>query len=197
MFNWFKTRIEKRRIKRLMKEPWKFIVTDKKILSKSCKEVKSEEVENIVRELEKTLLHVKGYGLSANQIGINKRVSIIRLKDYSLNLINPIIKGGVNKFVYKQEGCLSFPGIRIDTDRFRNILLENHYKEEKIFPVRQFPAIVIQHEVAHLNGKTIFDFKHKNIKKKNKGTFGKPAILRKDYFVNKNKKQENKNDKNN
>ena len=107
------------------------IVTDRKYLSRVCKTVPSvEEGERIAAELFQVLsTNQHGIGLSANQIGIQKRVCAINVKE-PIYLINPEITEteGETTFV---EGCLSFPGKSIRTSRAQHITVTaDNYDEE-------------------------------------------------------------------
>jgi peptide deformylase len=152
------------------------IVTDRKELSRKTQEVTDKkELRDILEDLLDTIKeHKTAVGLSANQIGYDKAVSIIRLgakkdkdgnltEDYTfkMNLVNPKILERNGK-VRVTEQCLSFGNITVITDRSTTILLENEEDGErkKLF-VQGFEAIVVQHEVDHLNGLTIFNRKHK------------------------------------
>ena len=78
------------------------IIKDKTELQKKCEPCSSiEEGEEIgaklLNELNKS--EVSGIGLAANQIGINKRVCVINVKE-PVVLINPKIVEKSNNFVY-------------------------------------------------------------------------------------------------
>ena len=99
-------------------------------------------------------------GLAANQIGIQKRVCLINVKKPIL-LINPEITGKFDKFLYK-EGCLSFPGEYIITERYKNIMIKaDNHKETLQFssdtPEDMLECACVQHEIDHLNGLLMFD----------------------------------------
>jgi peptide deformylase len=101
-----------------------------------------------------------GVGLAANQIGINLRVCIINVKRPIL-LVNPRIVNKFDKFLYK-EGCLSFPGDYVTTERYKNIMVEaDNHKKMLIFssdtPEDMLECACIQHEIDHLDGITMFD----------------------------------------
>jgi peptide deformylase len=92
-----------------------------------CNTIK--EGEKVARILLKILSDSKaGVGLAANQIGINKRVCVINVKK-PIILINPEITGKFEKISFN-EGCLSFPGDYILTERYANIAVRsmNHPK---------------------------------------------------------------------
>ncbi len=50
--------------------------------------------------------------------------------------------------MYTREGCLSFPGVICEKSRYAHIKVNGHRYQES-------EAIVIQHELDHLNGITI------------------------------------------
>jgi peptide deformylase len=127
-------------------------------LKKPCLfKAEPEDLKSIIQDLEDTLKTTNGIGLSANQIGYKKRVSIIRLPLLKLNLINPSITDKKDRIMFK-EGCLSFNGIELLTDRYNYIKIINNDQTAEFTGLE---AIVIQHEIDHLNGLTIFDRKHK------------------------------------
>jgi len=140
----------------------KKIITNIAELKKKSVNVSSDkEAQDIIKELEENLDTSRGIGLSAMQIGIFKSVGIIRVKDKEkFNLINPVILEKKEKFKFPQEGCLSLPGIYIDTIRYKEIWLENN-ENRFLVSVKMdgILCIAIQHEIDHINGLTILDRK--------------------------------------
>ena len=57
------------------------IVTDITYIKQKSKEVSQEEVETIVKDLEDSLDLKRGIGLTAIQIGIPKKVAIVRISN--------------------------------------------------------------------------------------------------------------------
>ena len=98
------------------------IVTDKNKLKTKCSPVSIDEGEEIgVRLLHELRQSENGIGLAANQIGIQKRVCVINVKE-PLVLINPrIVEKSKEQFVFP-EGCLSFPDDKIKTIRHESIV---------------------------------------------------------------------------
>jgi len=136
------------------------IVTDITELRKPSKTATYEEINNIIKDLEDTLDTSKGMGLSAIQIGIQKAVGIIRYGETKIDLINPMIIQKDDKFRMQSEGCLSIPGIFIDTLRYKEIVIINNNRNfsfdletDNILPV------AILHEIDHMNGRLILDAK--------------------------------------
>ena len=150
------------------------IIKDKRELQKPCDIVSIKEGEEIgVRLLHELRQSESGIGLAANQIGINKRVCIINVKE-PLILINPkIVEKSDQKFTFA-EGCLSFPKQNIKTQRHVSIIVEADNHDEKLsFSADSgdindaFECACVQHEIDHLDGITMFDreFKQKPIVK--------------------------------
>ena len=116
-----------------------------------------------------------GIGLAANQIGINKRVCVVNVKE-PLVLVNPrIIKRSEETFVFP-EGCLSFPNKHIRTIRNVEIEVESdNHAEKMLFSANSddvndaFECVAVQHEIDHLDGITMFDRQLKGVTIKREG----------------------------
>lgn len=123
-----------------------------------------EDLEAIIASLEFELKEGShfGVGLSAIQIGVPERVSIIRINHKikqggvkreikeSYNLYNAEIIKKLNPFVFKGEGCLSVPDKICDTNRYNEIIVKNGNGKEYEFS--GFVAVVVQHELDHVEG---------------------------------------------
>jgi peptide deformylase len=72
-------------------------------------------------------------------------------------LINPKIITREGEIVSENEGCLSVPDFRADVKRAAAVTVEGHDREGKPFKIdaEGILAIVLQHEIDHLNG-TLF-----------------------------------------
>ena len=140
----------------------KKIITDLKILRAPNKNVSLEEGKSIIKDLELSLSSslVPGVGLAAPQIGVNKTVCIVRCKINNsienLDLINPIIIDKKHPIINSMEACLSLPGIKVNTRRFKEIFLKDENNPSGIV-VTGFTAIVAQHEIDHLEGILVTD----------------------------------------
>ena len=141
------------------------IITEESKIKTLCEEVKTiKEGEEIGAQLLKELAESKnGIGLAANQIGINKRVCVINVKE-PLVLINPrIVERSEEEFIFP-EGCLSFPNKHIRTKRNVSITVESdNHKGKMVFTADSkdindaFETACVQHEIDHLDGITMFD----------------------------------------
>jgi len=153
------------------------IIKDNNKLKEKCSPVTIKEGEEIgVRLLHELRQSENGIGLAANQIGINKRVCVINVKE-PLVLINPeIIEKSEKEFIFP-EGCLSFPNKKVRTKRNISIKVkaDNHestlsFSADSKEINDAFECVCIQHEIDHLNGITMFDreFKLEPIKREGK-----------------------------
>ena len=140
------------------------IIKDKNKLQEKCSPVSVKEGEEIgVRLLHELRESNNGIGLAANQIGINKRVCVINVKE-PLVLINPkIVEKSKEQFIFP-EGCLSFPDDKIKTTRHQDIIVEaDNHKGQLSFSANSkdindaFECVCVQHEIDHLDGITMFD----------------------------------------
>ena len=145
------------------------IVQDRKELEVKCSPVSVKEGEEIgVRLLHELRESENGIGLAANQIGIDKRVCVVNVKE-PLVLINPkIVEKSKEKFVFP-EGCLSFPNDKVKTIRHESIVVEADNHEGRLsFSANSedindaFECVCVQHEIDHLDGITMFDREFKS-----------------------------------
>ena len=145
------------------------IIKDRKELEIKCSPVSVKEGEEIgVRLLHELRESKNGIGLAANQIGINKRVCVINVKE-PLVLINPkIVEKSKEKFIFA-ESCLSFPNSKVKTIRHQDIVVEADNHQGKLsFSANSknindaFECVCVQHEIDHLDGVTMFDREFKS-----------------------------------
>ena len=153
------------------------IIKDKIKLQEKCSPVSIKEGEEIgVRLLHELRESENGIGLAANQIGIQKRVCVVNVKE-PLVLINPeIVERSEKEFIFP-EGCLSFPDKKVRTKRNVSIKVKaDNYKSILSFSADSkemddaFECVCVQHEIDHLDGITMFDreFKLEPIKREGK-----------------------------
>lgn len=109
-----------------------------------------------------------GVGLAAPQINISKKMLAVYISDdgkgnaIELQLVNPkIVSHSIQKaYLQGGEGCLSvdesIPGL---VHRNFKITIQAYDIEGNLFKKRfkGYPAIVLQHEIDHLNGVMFYD----------------------------------------
>lgn len=171
------------------------ITNNEEALRQPCEDVSSDEVGNLISTLEAELensnrLGKTGIGLAAPQIGLHKKVAIVRLgKGLNVNLVNAKIEKAYDQALFRSEGCLSFPGRVEDTMRYQEIYITNNLTYPHSFVATGLFAVVIQHELDHVNGILLpdraitkpsinlkpYDLCHCNSGKKFKKCHGRPT----------------------
>ncbi len=133
-----------------------------KILEKKTRKVNFDELKKtlplLLADMFDTMDAVGGIGLAANQIGLDLRLAVIKIKredeePLSIVIINPEIaeKSGA---LYEEEGCLSFPGLFAKIRRAAKVKVRAI--NEKGLPIEinaeGLFAKALQHELDHLDG---------------------------------------------
>jgi peptide deformylase len=155
---------------------------DNPVINKKLKEVSIEEGLKIATELLEIMVKRKdAIGLAANQVGIDAAVAVVNVREPVI-LINPVVVDVWDEIPY-YESCLSFKGKRVNTKRYKNVVITTEQEESKLYfsgvpnssdgrgsweedsskkqdeELRLLEAICVQHEIDHLNGMTIMDRK--------------------------------------
>ena len=136
------------------------IVTDKRQLHKPCKPVKqgqdiSEIVTNLLNELEER----GALGLSANQLGYNHQVFVMRVNAGSpVCVVNPVITKERGTQLGPEQ-CHSLPEKVLSVKRPSRIVVKglNQYFKPVKYRLSGFYARIACHEIDHLNGILIID----------------------------------------
>lgn len=118
-----------------------------------------KELRNLVRDLSQTLLDDGGAGLAAPQIGVGLRVFAFDVDDTAGHLINPELYFPDEEEQDGPEGCLSIPGIYVDTKRRLNVVATgfNEHGEPVRLVGTGLMARCCQHETDHLDGVLFLD----------------------------------------
>lgn len=136
---------------------------DSPILRKKTQKVAkvTKAVLKLISDMEETTIAAKGAGIAAPQIGRSERICIALIGHKLTPLINPEITERSEEKDIAEEGCLSLPDLWIHVPRSLAITLKYtdlHGKdiERKLLG---WDARVVQHEVDHLEGVLIVDYK--------------------------------------
>lgn len=151
------------------------IVTDLSILQQISYQTSFEECDSIqlfdrLKKTNKTGW-TKSYGLAACQIGVLLSAFYYEQSGKIIEVVNPEILEKKGLFIAQSEGCLSFPNQRIDTYRYKSIIVTDDFRitkdnETQIYLNQKFSlddleAHIFSHEFDHTLGKTIFDCRAK------------------------------------
>ena len=121
------------------------------------------EFDQALRDLSSQMFEVMyddgGVGLAAPQIAIEQKLLVLNPtgskddRSGELVLVNPKITKKKGR-EYGEEGCLSFPGIYAEVERFVDITISHQDLEgkEASLSANGWLARIIQHELDHLEG---------------------------------------------
>jgi peptide deformylase len=120
------------------------------------------KVQEKIDKMALTMYDAPGVGLAAIQVGWDKSLLIydVSPRDESRSLhvlVNPKIITREGEIVSENEGCLSVPEFRADVQRVAAITVGGHDRDGNPLKIdaEGLLAIVLQHEIDHLNG-TLF-----------------------------------------
>ena len=111
----------------------------------------------IEREMLETMQANNGIGLAANQVGLLRRVFVMKLQDgRELGCFNPWIMIGDNDLINDEEGCLSFPNLWLKVERHNKITASylDSTGKQCIIELEGIDSRCFQHELDHLDGVT-------------------------------------------
>ena len=120
----------------------------------------SKKIKVLAHDMIDTMYANNGVGLAAPQVGVSQRVLVIdyeRDEEHAGNpiyMVNPEIIWKSEEKVCGEEGCLSVPGQRAEVERYAQVrvrYLDYNGKEQEVL-ADDFFAIVVQHEMDHLDG---------------------------------------------
>jgi peptide deformylase len=134
-----------------------------------------DRVRRLLDDMSETMYAAPGIGLAAPQVGVLERLIVTAVpirsgvaeedeededasKRFLTQLVNPVIVEQEGEVVC-EEGCLSVPDVTLDVDRWDRVVIEalDRNGEPNRFEARGFYAVVFQHEIDHLDGKTLVD----------------------------------------
>ncbi|MBP7190184.1 MAG: peptide deformylase [Rickettsiaceae bacterium] len=142
----------------------------------SLVEVVDDKIRSLIEDMLETMYHDNGIGLAAIQVGVPKRILVVDLSGmdeeekkniYPIKMVNP-------EFIYKSEnmsiadeGCLSVPGVPVEISRHEAVTIKylDDLGQEKTIECDGWLARCFQHEIDHLDGKTILDYLSSSIKR--------------------------------
>jgi peptide deformylase len=129
--------------------------------------VVDDALRRIAADMAETMYAAPGTGLAATQVGIDRRIIVYDLtpgdekserRDLRV-LINPRVVAASGSTVSENEGCLSVPDFRADVPRSAEVRVEglDLQGQPVVIEDHGFHAIVLQHEIDHLEGVLFID----------------------------------------
>lgn len=108
-----------------------------------------------------TMYREDGVGLAAPQVGLSIRLIVLNATGEPSGervIVNPRVRSMSGQGA-SEEGCLSFPGIRLTVERATKIQIEYRDLDGRLHDLTAdgFLSRVIQHEIDHLDGIEFID----------------------------------------
>lgn len=123
-----------------------------------------DNLQVLIDDMIETMYDEPGVGLAAIQIGSDQSVIVYDITPeegdrLATALINPEIVFREGSFLSEGEGCLSVPDFRADVKRNAHVRVEGRDRQGNPVEIdaEGFQAIVLQHEIDHLNGILFID----------------------------------------
>jgi peptide deformylase len=121
----------------------------------------TKELLALIKDMEETTKASDGLGLAAPQVNQSLRLCLARLNGRLTPLINPEIFWKSTEIEVAEEGCLSLPNLWMNVPRSKSIAVRylNAKGQEQERKLTDLEARIVQHEVDHLEGILITDYK--------------------------------------
>jgi peptide deformylase len=117
------------------------------------------KIQSMIDNMAETMYDAPGAGLASIQVGFDKSIIMYdslpgETKKSLQVLLNPVILESDGEILSENEGCLSVPDFTSDVKRSSLVLVEAIDREGNPLKieVEGYLAIVLQHEIDHLNG---------------------------------------------
>lgn len=127
------------------------------VLEKKCLPVTTfdKNLAVLLDDMHETMVESDGVGIAAPQVGVAVRAAIVDFREGQdpIELINPelVLFEGAETDI---EGCLSFPGIFGEVERWDHIKIKAQERDGSWYELEAegYEARAIQHEMDHLDG---------------------------------------------
>jgi peptide deformylase len=122
------------------------------------------KMQRLIDNMAETMYAAPGLGLAANQVGELQRLIVFDVSHKEGGprklqvVLNPRIVAKEGEILY-EEGCLSVPDFSAEVRRHAKVLVKGLDREGKPIEItgEGLLAIVLQHEIDHLNGILFID----------------------------------------
>nr|HID57712.1 peptide deformylase [Desulfobacterales bacterium] len=121
------------------------------------------KIQALIDDMAETMYSAPGVGLAANQVGVPVQVIVMDASEKDrprelIAVINPLIVACEGKIV-NEEGCLSLIDFRADIGRYKRVTVKGLDRNGTPIELDKegLPAVVLQHEIDHLNGILLID----------------------------------------
>ena len=143
----------------------KIVTSPDPLLNQVCEpcDLNDPSLRKLAKQMAKAMYANDGVGIAAPQVGVLKRIIVIDCdpseEESPLVLINPEILELDGEPETEEEGCLSCPGISVPIERkpWARVSFYDLDGEHWTIEGDGLVGRCLQHEIDHLNGKTLFE----------------------------------------
>jgi peptide deformylase len=135
------------------------VLYDRCLCNVICDEIFAygKDLNNWLDKTREIMYSINGVALSGPQVGIFFRYCLINLgttKVETVELINPVIEDAFGQEIGHEEGCVAVPGAKATVRRPKTVRVSwrDRQGHEQRDEFEGTDAMLIQHEVDHLNG---------------------------------------------
>ncbi|CCK79654.1 peptide deformylase [Desulfobacula toluolica] len=128
-----------------------------------------DDIRKLTEDMGETMFEAPGVGLAAPQVGVNKRIIVYdsnaanpeddgSKKEFTA-LINPEIISASGSIISEKEACLSVLDYSSDVKRYETVTVKalNTEGKQLEFEAKGILAVIMQHEIDHLDGILFID----------------------------------------
>jgi len=147
-------------------EPLDVVVYPDPVLRRGGKQVTTfdQALRDLAARMFEAMYAEGGVGLAAPQVAIEQKLLVLNPtgsrddRTGELTLVNPRITRKKGR-AFGEEGCLSFPGIHADVERWVDITVtyQDLDGKEQTLQATDWLSRIIQHELDHLDGVLFVD----------------------------------------
>ncbi len=156
-------------ILKILTYPEKSLLQPSVIVDTADETAFGDDIKKLIADMGETMFAAPGVGLAAPQTGANKRIIVYdsnaanpdnddSIQEFTA-LINPEIIAASGSIVSEKEACLSVSDYSADVKRYEKVTVRAFNIEGKKleFDAEGVLAIIMQHEIDHLDGILFID----------------------------------------
>ena len=133
-------------------------------LRKKCRmvDVFDSKLAKLLDDMKETMRQADGVGLAGPQVGILRRVAVIEIDDFYVELVNPIIVATDGEQI-GSEACLSVPNKSCIVKRPYKVTVQYQDRNGDYYTLEgeELLARACCHEIDHLDGILFYDKEYK------------------------------------
>lgn len=144
------------------------VISPDPLLATVCEpcDLSDKSLKRLAKQMQHAMYKNYGCGIAAPQVGVTKRLVVIDVdwdgengEKNPIVLVNPEIIELAGEPEVGSEGCLSCPGVNVPIERQPWARVQYYDLDGELWEIEGDGLLgrCLQHEIDHLNGKTLFE----------------------------------------